>query len=566
MPDTNLYGGSFTIPEQLHVHALSFDGDSVTVHASTENSTAKCPCCGQTSRRVHGCYTRTLADLPWCGTPVRLRVRVRKFFCDEPSCERRIFAERLKEVARPFARGTERQKEALEWIAFALGGEAGARLAHELGLLVSPDTLLNRIRRTFSAETEEVRVLGVDDFAFKKASEYGTILVDLERHKIVDLLPDRTSQTLADWLRQNPNLETVSRDRSATYAEGIANGAPQATQVADRWHLMRNLAETLDEFLIGKRPLLKAAARPETELKPKSEETPIGKEQSKEHPYEDPAVPGPLTPNRPRPGYAYQQQNKRKRYRLFVERWKEIRRLQQAGADVADIARKLSISRPTVYRYKDLLEPPEFGQHRRRQTLLDPYIPYILKRWEEGCRNGRKLFGEIRKQGYTYSESNVGRLVAELRRSDGLTGVSKKRRTANSTTSQAPGTRHVAVLFLRRKENLTEEQAAYLDRLLSSDEALSSAYDLAQKFADMVRNLGGERLEEWLAEASSCAAPALRRFATSIKKDLAAVEAGLTQKWNNGPVEGFVHKLKLIKRQGYGRANFDLLKARALAA
>lgn len=261
------------------------------------------------------------------------------------------------------------------------------------------------------------------------------------------------------------------------------------------------------------------------------------------------------------------QQTSRKRYEPIVERWKEIRRLQEAGADVADIARKLRTSRPTVYRYEDLIEPPEFGQHRRRQSVLDPYVPYILKRWEEGCRNGRKLFREIREQGYSHSESNVGRLVAELRRSDGLTGASTKRRTASNTAARAaPGTRHVAVLFLRRPKKLTDEQAAYLRRLRADDEAIAAAYDLAQRFADMVRDLDGERLDEWLAEAESCKASALGRFAASLRKDLDAVRAGLTESWNNGPVEGFVNKLKLVKRQGYGRANFDLLRARVLAA
>lgn len=564
MPSTHLYSDSFTIPEQLHVDEISFEGNLLIIYASTASPVAVCPLCEQPSRRVHGYYSRTLADLPWCGMPVRLRVRVRKFFCDEPSCERRIFAERLKEMARPFARGTDRQREALEWIAFALGGEAGARLAHQLGLLVSPDTLLKSIRRAFSIEVGEVRALGVDDFAFKKASKYGTILVDLERHKVVDLLPDRSSETLADWLRQHPNLETVSRDRSPAYAEGIVTGAPQATQVADRWHLMRNLTETLDEFLVGKRSLLKAAATSNTQ-EVEGDETAAAAE-SANYLYEDPAAPGPLTPNRPRPDYASQQQSKRKRYKLLVERWKEIRRLQEAGADVADIARKLGTSRPTVYRYKDLIEPPEFGQHRRRRSVIDPYIPYILRRWEEGCRNGRQLFREIQEQGYSYSESNVGRLVAELRRSDEMIGISKKRRTPNSIATRAPGTRHVATLLLRRKWKLTAEQKAYLERLRASDEAVSSAYEFAQSFAVMVRNLDGERLEEWLVEVESCEVPALRSFAASLKKDLDAVKAGLTEHWSNGPVEGFVHKLKLIKRQGYGRANFDLLKARTLAA
>ena len=476
-----------------------------------------------------------------------------------------IFCERLEEVAAR-ARKTERLEETLRAIAFELGGRAGIRLAAELGLLVGRDALLDRIRGSSQRVTGEVKVLGVDDFAFRKANKYGTILVDLERHKVVDLLPDRSSESLANWLRQNPGLETVSRDRSPTYAEGIAAGAPQATQVADRWHLMRNLAETLDGFLTGKRPLLKAAAATEIQQETEDKEI-ILTEETTDHSREDPGDPGPLTPNRPRPGYATQYQIRHRRYRLIVERWEEIRRLQEAGADVADIARKLGTSRPTVYRYKDLIEPPEFGQHRRRQTVLDPYIPYILKRWEEGCRNGRKLFREIQEQGYSYSEANVGRLVAELRRSDGLDGVSKKQHTAGNAAARAgPGARHVATLFLRRKEKLTDEQATYLDRLQADDEAIAAAYDLAQQFAGMVRNLDGERLDEWLAEADSCKASALGKFAASLRKDLAAVKAGLTEHWSNGPVEGFVHKLKLIKRQGYGRANFDLLRARVLAA
>ena len=365
MPDTAPYDANFTVPERLHVDRLSFTADLVTIYASTTNPAAECPVCKQLSPRIHGCYTRTLADLPWCGTPVRLRVRVRKFFCDVPSCERRIFAERLEDVARAYAR---------------------------------------------------------------------------------------------------------------------------------------------------------------------------------------------------------QQQTRRRHYELVLERWREIRRLQQAGADVTDIARKLGTSRPTLYRYKDLAEPPEFGQHRRKGSVLDPWVPYILRRWEEGCRNGHTLFREIREQGYPYSESNVARLVAELRRSDELTPDRGRRRSASDTAARAPGTRHVVSLFLRQPGNLTEDQAAYLDRLRASDEAVGAAYELSQRFAAMIGELGGERLEECLAQTESCDVPALRHFAARLKTDLAAVRAGLVESWNNGPVEGFINKLKLVKREGYSRANIDLLKARLMAA
>lgn len=226
MPNTDPHGSGFTVPDQLHVDALSFDGDLVTIHASTEGHATECPLCERPSRRVHGRYTRTLADLPWCGIPVRLRVRVRKFFCDEPSCERKIFAERLGEVARVYARGTDRRTEALEWIAFALGGEAGARLARELGLLVSPDTLLNRIRGALRPDAEDVRVVGVDDFGFRKGNAPGTILVDLERHEVADLFEGHSVQSIARWLGQHPGVEVVARDRSHVCGRASTRAPP----------------------------------------------------------------------------------------------------------------------------------------------------------------------------------------------------------------------------------------------------------------------------------------------------------------------------------------------------
>jgi transposase len=293
--------------------------------------------CKRPSRRVHGYYARTLCDLPWCATPVRytpvrLRVRVRKFFCDQPSCERTIFAERLDEVARVHARGTDRQREALEWIAFALGGEAGARLAHELGLLVSPDTLLNRMRGAHRAEPEDVRVLGVDDFGFRKGNASATILVDLQRHRIVDLFEGHSAGSIAQWLRQRPGVEVVSRERSPVCREGVNDGAPQARHVAERWHLLHNLTQVLEEFLLRKRPALRdAVPEPQTEEK-----------------REDVGVPNPARTVRPGSWQASKEEAARRRHECLVEQWKDIRRLRLAGADVRFISGKLGISPRTV--------------------------------------------------------------------------------------------------------------------------------------------------------------------------------------------------------------------------
>ena len=251
---------SLAAPGRLRIEELLLEGGGVTVRASARGRDAVRPVCGSRSRRVPGHYTRTLADLPWGGVPVRLRVRVRKFFCDEPSCERRIFAERLEKVARPFARGADRRREALEWIVFALGGEAGARLAHELGLLVSPDTLLNRIRGAFGGNAEDVRVVGVDDFGFRRGNAPGTILVDLERRRVVDLFEGHSAESIARWLERHPGVKVVARDRSRVCREGADIVAPKATQVADRWHLLHRLTQALEEFLLRKRRALRDGA------------------------------------------------------------------------------------------------------------------------------------------------------------------------------------------------------------------------------------------------------------------------------------------------------------------
>jgi transposase len=555
MPNTDPYNGSFTIPDRLHVDALSFDGDLLTISGGVRGSQARCPVCGETSRRVHGHYTRTLADLPWSGIPVRLRLRVRKFFCDQPACERRIFAERLDEVARVHARSTDRQRKALEWIAFALGGEAGARLARELGLLVSPDTLLNRIRASFRADAEDVRVLGVDDFGFRRGSAPGTILVDLERHKVVDLFEGHSVGSIARWLGRHPGVEVVARDRSPVCREGVNAGAPEALQVADRWHLLRCLALALEEFLLRKRSALGEAATPRTG---EAEERLPG------------SIDGDVSTLPVRLGRPYGsiEGPAQKRHERLVERWRDIRRLHLAGASVKDIAEWVGTSQSTVYRYRELAEPPPRPAYRRKASVLDPYLPYLLRRWNEGCRSAKRLHAEIRERGYRHSVDTVNRLLSSFRHTEQRGGKlpHAPRARRGSIAGASPTAKNVAALFMRREEMLNAEQKEYLERLGAADVALNDARRLTQDFAGMVRNLAGEKLDGWLEEAEASEAQVMRKFAAGVKKDLSAVRTGLTKEWSNGPVEGFVTKLKLLKKQGYGRANLDLLRARVLAA
>src|SRR5215208_397094 len=537
------------LPRGLKLEGLSIEaGKVVTLFASSYESRAHCPLCGSGSSRVHSRYLRTVSDLPWHGVSVKLDVRVRRFFCDETSCQRRIFCERLPEVAAR-ARKTDRLEEALLAIVLGLGGRAGARLAAELGLVVGRDVLLRMAKSAPLPGTGETKVLGVDDFAFRRGHAYGTILVDLEQRRVVDLLPERSQESLVAWLRRHPEIEFAARDRSHIYREALAKGAPGAVQVTDRWHL----AHVLESFLLHKQPALRQAATPGNEPEDRSDEA-FGS--------------GPLMPNRPRTHDRKIEEAARKRHERLVQQWRDIRRLYLAGADLRHICKRLGISARTVYRYKDLTEPPPRRAYKRKKSVLDPYVPYLLRRWNEGCHNGKKLYREIRERGYRNSEEICARFTAQLRRAEarGKPPSSVPRARKSALAGLSPTSKNVAALFMRREEKLNREQKEYLKRLCEADEALADAWRLTQEFNGTVRNLEGEKLDGWLEEAEACKALAMRRFAAGLKKDLDAVRAGLTETWSNGPVEGFVHKLKLLKRQGYGRAGFDLLRARMLAA
>ena len=254
----------------------------------------------------------------------------------------------------------------------------------------------------------------------------------------------------------------------------------------------------------------------------------------------------------------------RQRHTAQVARYAAIHRLRAAGADSAHIARTVGVSRETVYRYLRLPGPPERLRLPTRGTALTPYRPYLLRRWQEGCRNGRRLWREIRAQGFAASYATVARFVAQLRRAErvGQPAASAVRQVE----APPPTARQVAGFFLRRPDRRAAGQQAYLDRVRQADDAVATAYALTQDFATMLRERRGASLDGWLASVSASGIPELRRFALGLQGELDAVRAGLTEPWSTGPVEGQITKLKLLKRQGYGRAGFALLRRRVLHA
>jgi transposase len=439
----------------------------------------------------------------------------------------------------------------------ALGGEAGARLATALAMPTSPDTLLRLIRSLPLAAPEEPRIIGLDEWAWRKGVRYGTMIVDLERHRVAALLPERDADQVAAWLAAYPDITVVSRDRSATYADAATRGAPQAIQVADRFHVIRNLGEALETFLLHKRAHLKeAAAVAAAALAPR------------------PAVlggieeiyPGKHTSARPQLWRQRAEEESLRKHARYVAAYEVVQDLHAKGADIADIARRVGVSRRTVYRYLSLDGPPERKRPVRRPSPERvAWEAYIARRWEEGCRNGRRLWREARAAGYKCGERNVARFVAQLRQES-------PQRRPTSTSSQAvssvqgPTARHVSLLFLRRPTSLTTEQATYLKHLCQCDEAVGTAYALAQDFARLLREREGVRLDAWIETAGESGIEELRRFALGLQDDYAAVRAGLTLEYSNGQTEGQIHRLKLVRRSMYGRGKFDLLAQRVMQA
>jgi transposase len=539
----------------LRLEACEVDDTTaqITLRVQSTQTHAPCPLCATPARRIHSDYGRTLADLPWAQYRVCLQLRVRKWFCRNRHCRRRICTERLPTIAAPWARRTLRLAQRLVALGVALGGKAGVRLGHAWDVRVSRHTLLRLLRQQPEPAAPTPTVLGVDDWARRKGHTYGTILVDLERRQPLALLPDRTAAPVAQWLREHPGVEVIARDRASAYAEGARQGAPQATQVADRFHLLQNLAEALTQVFTTHGRVLDAVNATE-----RQQPVPLSDGTS--------AVPVPPPPTPPA-----EQARAAQRAARRQARYDEVWALHRQGWSTAAIAAQVGCSRRTIERYLQMPTWP-VRQHRRHygRSVLHPYKAFLLERWNAGCHTAIQLFRELQPRGYTGSYRRVAADVSRIRQAQGVPPRRQGRRqilpVVAEPVSQPLTPRRATWLVLRREETRTEAEAQQLAQLHAQSAEVAEAIDLAQDFTHLVRQRQPEHLEPWLERASTSALEALRRFARGLRDDYAAVKAGVTLPWSSGPVEGHINRLKMLKRHMFGRARLDLLSRRFVRA
>jgi transposase len=524
---------------------MTMTEDLLVVVATPLTTSACCPLCASSSDRTHSRYRRTVADLPFGDRSLVVRLLVRRFKCGNAGCRRAVFCERLPKLVDAYARSTNRLKSLQRAIGTAVGGEAGSRLAEELTVPVSGDTLIRRVRMMPTEPEPVVRCLGIDDFAFRRGHEYGTILIDLERGRVIDILKTRESSDIEVWLKAHPGIEVITRDRASAYANAASDGAPQAKQVADRWHLLKNLRETAERLLDRRRKIvqkhLKSQPPPAAEL-------------------DFPTFQDGSVPEEPKvPELSAREQARESKRQEKVEYFIRVHDLHAAGESIRQIAMNLDLDRETVARY---LQADSFPDRQAAPRVLVKYRDYLDRCLNEGRRNAAELHRELIAAGLSASYYSVRRYVR--RRLVALGRASEA--DAPIIEPRIPSAKQLSFMIIRKPDERDEEEQSRVETLTGIDEEMSNALELVVMFAAMVRGTLALTLKEWLTKADASVCAEVRGFAKTLRQDEAAVQAGMTEPWSNGPVEGQVNRLKMIKRQMYGRAGFELLRARVRAA
>lgn len=504
-------------PEKnLALQCMQTTKTTIILYLQLTKSYAFCPSCGSQSKHLHSHYNRFLLDLSSGLQHIALHLKSRKWFCDESFCTQRIFTERLAWV-KPYARRTERLQQLLRNIAFSMSCRQAEKVIRPFLPFISHDTFLRLIRCT-PIELPSTVAIGLDDFAFRKGIRYGTLICDLISHQPIAILPERTSKVVENWLKQHPNIQTVSRDGSKTYREAISKANPKIQQISDRWHLLKNAKEALENWLEQYIPAQIEWHKPTDE---QQQITPVEKP-------------------------------------IDESKWKIIQQVQQdykTGLHITTLAKKYQLSRGTIYNYLKKLTPPLKIKRKSKpaQLKLQPYYESILL-YDEQRLTTNQIVVKLRAEGYNGSYSAVRKFL-EVHRA-------QKRKHFIQTLECRISRTQVLSFIWNGFASLNEEKQPLLKRCINTFPGLVQAEKIIQDYRKLFQTKDVNRLLEWMNEQLSNKLSPLYNHSMGIRKDLVAVKNALISPYSNGLLEGQVNRLKWIKRMMYGRAQPDLLEKR----
>ena len=508
---------SMLVPPGFAADFATSDSDKTVVNIRATTMSCPCPGCGVSSERVHGRYSLRLADLPISGRRAVLVLLARRFRCRTFGCAGRIFSERFgADVLKPWARRAARLDRIIHCPALTLGGRPAASFSRRLCIPVSDDTLLRALRIHGSPSFPPPSIIGIDDWAWRRNQRYGTLICDLERRKTIALLPDREPATAQAWLAGQPQIGIVARDRGGGYALAAQKALPNAVQVADRWHLMENASQA---FLGAVRKTMREVR----------------------------AAIGAATINPELLTAAEKLQ-----YEGFLRREETnaaILAMSRESATIKRIVRRAGYSRGLV---RNVLRGRKSDVFRVRSSSLEAYLPWLDEQWAAGRRNGAELWRSLKSRGFRGCPRVVSEWSGRRRRSE---------RMDASALGRAPSARTVARLMTVGRDELSKAETVTIAAIENGVESLVQAREAVTAFQAMIRRKALAELGPWIEGAKTTL---VGSFANGVTKDLAAVTAAISSAWSNGQTEGQICKLKLVKRQMYGRGKLDLLQTRVI--
>ena len=521
---TSFFSTEFIVKE------ISEEDSNLNIKIISSKDSCKCPICNTESSKVHSQYNRFLFDLSVIDKTLSIYLTSRKFFCCNTFCYRKIFTERYVTLISPYARRTNRLNELLKKIAFSMSSEAASRISKYTSAPLSADTFLRIIRKESIFIDSQYMHIGVDDFAFHKGLTYGTIICDLDTHHPVDLLEDRTTNTLSNWLKKHENIEIVTRDRANAYSKAINDTIPSAIQIADKWHLLKNMTNTLSEILKSK---YTAGVTIENT-------TSVNRSSSNEF------INIPTK-------YELERES------LKIEKMKiinETKQLHEDGVALKDIMKSIGISKKTVYRYLKRTEAP-YSSVKYRGSCLDEYIIAIEEAFRSKIKS-KDILTLIKEKGFVGSDSLLRMHLSKIKRQINDSN------SDNIINKKLYKREKIEKLFWKHYDQLNIKDKDSINEIINISVDLSKIYQSIQSYRAIFDEKTTESLIKWIKNNINIEIPALSKFAQSIKKDFNAVSNSLIYDYTNGLVEGQVNRLKTIKRMMYGRAKFDLLKQRVL--